>query len=48
MNMNSNCNQGCSGNLYNYIEYCGANSYISVYVISNFTSNQTKYFDPCK
>ncbi len=48
MTMNSMCNQGCSGNTYNYVEYCGSNSYISVYIIANFTTNQTIFYDQCK
>ncbi len=32
--MDSSCNLGCSGNLYNNFEYCGGISYISVYNIS--------------
>ena len=26
-----NCNTGCSGNTYNYVEYCGGGNLVSVY-----------------
>ncbi len=30
------CDSGCSGNTYNYVEYCGGGNYVSVYATSNF------------
>ncbi len=30
-NLDSNCNSGCSGNTYNYVEYCGGGNLVSVH-----------------